>query len=239
MDMKISEQTKAMTSEELLASASVKIYKANFKGQVREYIYSNMPTPFYLAADTYRVDVQAGEIVKENPALASWEQKSYKGSKEFTIVAGKTETVQVEAKVCNVVTQVSFDSSVAENFNAGYTLTVNVDGDQSRQLVYNASKSGQEGYFVIDGLDEPSFTWTFAATLTKDGSQFVKSGQIENIEQGKLYKMNLKYTIKDGDLSFTLMVDYDTVIKDDTIISLAICWDSLFTNKGNYNISLV
>ena len=27
--------------------------------------------------------------------------------------------------------------------------------------------------------------------------------------------------------------------KDDTIISLAICWDSLFTNRGTYNISLV
>lgn len=27
--------------------------------------------------------------------------------------------------------------------------------------------------------------------------------------------------------------------KDDAVMSLAICWDSLFTNKGNYNISLV
>ena len=27
--------------------------------------------------------------------------------------------------------------------------------------------------------------------------------------------------------------------RDDCVMSLAICWDSLFTNKGNYNISLV
>lgn len=27
--------------------------------------------------------------------------------------------------------------------------------------------------------------------------------------------------------------------RDDAVMSLAICWDSLFTNKGNYNISLV
>ena len=30
--------------------------------------------------------------------------------------------------------------------------------------------------------------------------------------------MNLKYTIKDGELSFSLMVDYDTEINDDTIV---------------------
>lgn len=27
--------------------------------------------------------------------------------------------------------------------------------------------------------------------------------------------------------------------RDDCVIATAICWDSLFTNKGNYNISLV
>ena len=218
IDMSLADQTRAVTEDDLRSTASVKIYKADFSGLVRSYTYSDMPENISLVADQYRVDVEAGEIVKNQPVLASWDSKSYKGSKEFTIVAGKTETVQVEAKVCNAVTQVSFDSSVAENFNAGYTLTLNVDGDQSRQLVYDASKSGQEGYFVIEGLDEPSFTWTFAAALAKDGSQFLKSGQIENIEQGKVYKMNLKYTIKDGELSFTLMVDYDTEVNDDTIV---------------------
>ena len=151
IDMSLADLTRAVTEDDLRNSASVKIYKADFSGLVRSYTYSDMPEAISLVADQYRVDVEAGETVKDQPVMASWDSKSYKGSKEFTIVAGKTETVQVEAKVCNAMTMVSFDSSVAENFNAGYTLTVNVDGDQSRQLVYNASKSGQEGYFVIDG----------------------------------------------------------------------------------------
>lgn len=216
MEMNLSDQTKAMTQDELLNSAVVNIYKADFSGLVRSYTYSDMPSPFYLAADTYRVDVIAGEAAKEIPAAASFENKSYKGSKEFTITAGNVTNVEVVAGVSNAVTDITFDQTVAENFNAGYTFTIGVDA--SAQLVYDASNSGSEGYFIVEGLDEPSFAWTFTGTLAKDGSSFTKSGVIEDVQPGKLYKMNLKYTIKDGDLVFSLVVDYTTDIVDDTII---------------------
>lgn len=219
MDMSLSDQTKAMSQDELLSSAQVKIYKADFSGLVRSYTYNNMPSPFYLAADAYRVDVVAGEAAKETPAAASFENKSYKGSKEFTITAGNVTTVEVVAGVNNAVTSISFDQTVAENFNEGYTFTIGLDAeDATTQLVYNASNSGSEGYFIVAGLDEPSFRWTFSGVLAKDGSAFTKTGVIEDIVPGKLYKMNLKYTIKDGDLEFTLVVDYSTDIVDDTII---------------------
>ena len=219
MDMSLSDQTKAMSQDELLSSAQVKIYKADFSGLVRSYTYNNMPSPFYLAADAYRVDVVAGEAAKETPAAASFENKSYKGSKEFTITAGNVTTVEVVAGVNNAVTSISFDQTVADNFSEGYTFTIGLDAeDAATQLVYNASNSGSEGYFIVAGLDEPSFTWTFSGVLAKDGSAFTKTGVIEDIVPGKLYKMNLKYTIKDGDLEFTLVVDYSTDIVDDTII---------------------
>ena len=219
MDMSLSDQTKAMSQDELLSSAQVKIYKADFSGLVRSYTYNNMPSPFYLAADAYRVDVVAGEAAKETPAPASFENKSYKGSKEFTITAGNVTTVEVVAGVNNAVTSISFDQTVADNFSEGYTFTIGLDAeDAATQLVYNASNSGSEGYFIVAGLDEPSFTWTFSGVLAKDGSAFTKTGVIEDIVPGKLYKMNLKYTIKDGDLEFTLVVDYSTDIVDDTII---------------------
>ncbi len=219
MGMSLTDQTKAMSQDELLSSAQVKIYKADFSGLVRSYTYSNMPSPFYLAADAYRVDVFAGEAAKETPAAASFENKSYKGSKEFTITAGNVTTVEVVAGVNNAVTSITFDQTVAENFNEGYTFTIGLDAeDAATQLVYNASNSGAEGYFIVAGLDEPSFTWTFSGVLAKDGSAFTKTGVIEDIVPGKLYKMNLKYTIKDGDLEFTLVVDYSTDIVDDTII---------------------
>ena len=213
------EQTRAaMTVDQLKADAKVRIYKTDFSGMVREYTYSDMPSPFYLAADSYRVDVEAGESVKNAPAIASWDSKSYKGSKTFEIVANTVTNVEVVANVNNAVTNISFDATVAENFNPGYSFTIGIDGLNGAQLVYDASKSGSDGYFIVAGLDEPSFTWTFRGTLAKDGSEFVKTGTIAEILAGKLYKMSLKYTIKDGDLNFTLMVDTTTDIVDDTII---------------------
>ena len=218
VDMNFSEQTRAQTDEQLASTAQVNIYKADYSGLVRSYAYSDIPSPLYLAADSYRVDVLAGEAVAQNPQVASWDNKSYKGSQPFNIVAGQVTNVQVVAKVNNAVTKVSFDSTVQENFNDGYTLTVALGDDNSAQLEYTAAKSGAEGYFIVADLFEPYLTWTFTGTLKKDGSSFTRTGVIENVQPGKLYSLNLKYTIKDGDLEFTLYVDRTTEIVDDTII---------------------
>ena len=210
-------QTKAaMTSDELLNAAKVKIYMGDFSGLVREYTYSAAPETIYLPADEYRVDVIAGEAAKETPAVASWEQKSYKGSKSFTVSAGTNTSVQVVAGVSNAVSKIAFDASVAENFAAGYTFTIGLDSEAS--LVYDAAKSGSEGYFIVDGLDEPEFVWTFSGKLSKDGSEFTKSGKIEGVEAGKAYSMTVKYTLKDGELGFDLLVDYSADIMDDTVV---------------------
>ena len=219
VDMSIASQTRAAVGEdELLNTAVVNIYKADFSGLVRSYTYSDIPSPMYLAADKYRVDVLAGEAVATTPEGASWDSKSYKGSQAFEIVAGQVTTVQVVANVNNAITKVAFDPTVAENFNEGYTLTMTLSDEDASTLVYDASKSGAEGYYIVAGLFEPSLTWTFTGTLAKDGSSFTKTGVIENVEPGKLYNMNLKYTIKDGELMFSLSVDRTTEIVDDTII---------------------
>ena len=218
VDMNIGAQTRALTTDQLESTAKVNIYKADYSGLVRSYTYGNIPSPFYLAAGSYRVDVIAGEAVAENPVIASWDSKSYKGFKTFDIVANQVTTVQVEANINNAVTKVAFDPTVAENFAEGYTMTMTLSDEASSSLVYDASKSDAEGYYIVTGLYEPSLTWTFTGTLLKDGSQFTKTGVIKNVEPGKLYNMNLIYTIKDGDLVFTLYVDRTTEVVDDTII---------------------
>ena len=218
MDMSVAAQTRALSEYELFNTAKVNIYKADYSGLVRSYAYSEIPSPLYLAADKYRVDVIAGEAVATTPAIASWDSKSYKGSQAFEIVANQVTTVQVVANINNAVTKVAFDPTVAENFNPGYTMTMTLSDEAASSLVYDASKNGAEGYYIVTGLFEPSLTWTFTGTLAKDGSIFTKTGVIENVQPGKLYSMNLKYTIKDGDLVFSLSVDRTTQIVDDTII---------------------
>ena len=219
LNLEISGSAKAAMSDgELLANSIVNIYKGDFTGLVRSYKYSEAPATIYLPADAYRVDVLAGELSKETPAVASWDQKSYKGSSKFTVSAGSTQSVEVAAAIVNAVSKVTFAESIAENFNAGYTFEIGVDeADAAKRLVYTADKSGSEAYFLVPDVD-PCLYWKFKGTLTKDGSAFEASGKFENIEKGKLYKLAPKYTVHEGDLSFTLSVDRDTEIFSDIII---------------------
>lgn len=209
--------TRAMNQDELLNTAAIKIYRGDFTGLVREFVYSEMSGPIYLPAESYRIDIYAGEAAKQSPAVASFDQKSYKGSKEFTVTPGVTTPVQVEASVNNVITAVSFDQSVAETFS-DYTFTIGLDKeDTAQQLVYTASNAGAEGYFIATGF-EPSLYWTFTATPADGSETFTKSGEIAAVEQGKKYAMNLKYTEHNGSLSFDLTVDTSTVEYDDQIV---------------------
>ena len=208
----------AMSQDELLSSAKVNIYKGDFSGKVREYVYSQIPTSIMLPADDYRVDVVAGELVKAAPAVASWDQKSYKGSSDVKITAGTTTSVTVTAKVCNVVSNITFDKTVADLFQEGYKCSVGLIADNSAdRLVYNAANKGTDGFFIVSGF-EPSLFWTFEGKLKKNGADFTKSGEIKSVKEGKRYKLNLKYIEKDGQMTIDFVVDDSTNNIYDNII---------------------
>ena len=206
----------AMTSDELLANADIRIYKDDFSGMVRHYRYSEMPQKIYLPAGGYRIDVLAGEAAKETPSYASWEQKSYKGSKSATITAGGSESITVAAAMNSIVSNISFDESVDTYFQAGYTCTVSLSTAEGASLSYTKAESGTDGYFIASGF-EPSLDWTFSGTLAS-GEAFSKSGSIAAVEGGKRYRLALKYVEKNGLLDVDILVDdalnevYDDII---------------------------
>ena len=206
----------AMTSDELLANADIRIYKDDFSGMVRHYRYSEMPQKIYLPAGGYRIDVLAGEAAKETPSYASWEQKSYKGSKSATITAGGSESITVVAAMNSIVSNISFDESVDTYFQAGYTCTVSLSTAEDASLSYTKAESGTDGYFIASGF-EPSLDWTFSGTLAS-GEAFSKSGSIAAVEGGKRYRLALKYVEKNGLLDVDILVDdalnevYDDII---------------------------
>ena len=206
----------AMTSDELLANADIRIYKDDFSGMVRHYKYSELPQRIYLPSGGYRIDVVAGEAAKETPSYASWEQKSYKGSKAVTITAGGSESITVVAAMNSIVSNISFDSTIDSYFQAGYSCSVSLSTVEGASLSYSKSQSGTDGYFIASGF-EPSLDWTFSGTLTS-GESFTKSGRIQNVEGGKRYKLLLKYVEKNGLLDVEILVD-DTLneVYDDII----------------------
>ena len=81
LGVSLSKTKAALSSDELLNTAKVKIYMGDFSGLVRSYVYAEAPQTIYLPSNEYRVDVIAGEAAKESAQTASWEQKSYKGQR--------------------------------------------------------------------------------------------------------------------------------------------------------------
>ena len=133
--------SRAIDAETLKNTAQVKIYMPAYAGLAREYTYSDMPDVVYLpAGNGYRVDVVAGERVNPAPAIASFENKSYKGSATFDVTAGvvNSSPITVNAQICNAITNVTLDESIAEAFNEGYKVTIGLDGNN---LEYTAANS--------------------------------------------------------------------------------------------------
>lgn len=219
----------AMTSDELLANADIRIYKDDFSGMVRHYKYSELPAKIYLPSGGYRVDVLAGEAAKETPAYASWEQKSYKGSKNVTISDGSSESITIVAAMNSIISNVRFDSSVDSHFQAGYTCTVSLSTVEGASLSYGKSQSGNDGYFIPYGF-EPSLDWTFSGTLT-GGEAFTKSGKIENVSGGRRYSLGLKYVEKDGGFDVVILVDDTLNEVYDDIIFVPVSTGLAATNK--------
>lgn len=228
--------TRATDLDELRDNAQVKIYKPAYTGLIRQYTYSSMPSIIILPAtsgdDKYRVDVLAGEVVKANPAIASFDSKSYKGSAEFSITAGQviTSPITVAAKICNAISNVTFGKSIDEAFESGYKLTI---GLNSNNLEYTSANAGTDGYFIVaDDALSPKLEWSFSGTLKKNGEPFTKSGNFE-IAQSKKYTMNLIYTEKDGTLTFKLMVDKSTTNYNDEIIFEPLTTGIILPNKSD------
>ncbi|MBQ7787538.1 MAG: PCMD domain-containing protein [Alistipes sp.] len=220
----------ALTQNEIVDNAKVDIYMPNFSGKIRSYKYSEIVDEIiYLpTGNGYRVDVIAGEAAQANPDKANFENKSYAGSADFDIVANQiTNDVKVTAKINNAITKVTFDQTIAENFNEGYTLTFALAENESNAdntLVYSATQTG-EGYFIIDNpITENKLYWSFVGTKKSDGTEFKAKGAIEAPEStggslvGTRHTMNFKYVVKDGTLTFTLVVDKDTNTTADKIV---------------------
>ena len=104
------DQTRA-TAEELAADCTINIY--NSEGLIRTYKgIDAVPEKMWLVTGDYRCDVLAG-----TESAASFTDKTYKGSKSFTISAGATTTVSVECRVNNVIAAVAFDATIADQFS--------------------------------------------------------------------------------------------------------------------------
>lgn len=203
------DQTRA-TAEELAETCTINIY--NSEGLIRTYTgVEAMPSKMWLVAGDYRCDVLAG-----TESAASFTDKTYKGSKSFTISAGATTTVSIECRVNNVVAAVAFDATIADQFS-DYEAQVGGELTADKALTFDAS-TASVGYFTL-ASGNTSLQWQFSGAHVKYGA-FTKTGTIEGVEKGKKYNLTFTYTkgTPEGDLTFDIEVVKTTEDIEDNII---------------------
>ena len=188
----------------------LKIYRYATDGSkelVRKYTaLSDIPQYIWMIKDNYCAQVKVGA-----KTLASFTDKYYTGSSDFTITAGDVTNVEVECFMENIPVAVAYDATVAAHFTGEYyTYVATSNSSNLDEVVEGKTPSlkytdNGEGYFILpDGLS--NLSWYFYGT---DGNNpITMSGVIENVESRKLYTLKFKYS-KDapGGLVISATVD--------------------------------
>ena len=202
------------------AEFELKIYRYaadNSKELVRKYTsLTDIPEYIWLIKDNYCAQVKVGQKV-----LATFTDKHYSGTTDFTITAGNVETVTVDCQMANIPVAVTYDTTVAAHFTGEYYTYVSaansfdLESAEAAKVPTLKYTDSAEGYFLLpDGTT--NISWYFYGT---DGqTPMTASGVIENVEPQKLYTLKFKYS-KDAPGGLTLVATVDTSVehRDDSV----------------------
>lgn len=203
-------------AEQLSESSILWISKSNGDsgdGVVRKIKgLANIPAAgITLAGGNYVAELWAGDSVS-----ASFDKKYYKARVPFTVSSGNTQ-VELQGRIANVVASVIFDESVNEVLS-DYTMTI---GHDRGSLTFD-DPDNQKGYFMMPSTDK-NLCWTLTGKKN-DGTQYTRTGVIENAKPTTEYILHVKYTAQSEDLGggyLDIVIDNNEIgIEDEITIVL-------------------
>lgn len=162
--------TKAYDKEAALASMLVTISNQSGVGEPRQWVYSEMPGVLELTEGQYTISA-----VSPDSRIAAWDQPVFGGSKEFSIIAGRTSTVELVCGITNVKVSINCTEEFLKEFTE-YSITVRSAEatEDDGFLIWGASEvsEGKEGYFPAADLTVTvqAYRWS-DATEQKDPVQ--------------------------------------------------------------------
>lgn len=202
------EELQAQLSESAILWIS-KTNGDNGDGVVRKYNgLANVPADgVKLAGGSYVAELWAGDSVP-----ASFDKKYYKARTPFTISNGSTR-VELCGRIANVVTSVNYSADVNDVLS-DYSMTISHD----RGALTFDDPQNQKGYFMMPSTDK-NLTWTLTGRKS-DGSQYNRTGVIENAKPCTEYILNVKYTAQSEDLGggyLDIIIDESEIPVEDNI----------------------
>ena len=143
--------TKAYDKDEVLNSLLVTISNKNGVGEPKQWIYSEMPAVLELTEGQYSISA-----VSPESGIAAWDKPAFSGQQDFSIVAGRTSTVELVCSLTNVKVTVKCTEAFKAEFT-DYSITVKSKAATSEDgfLVWGMSEveEGREGFFAVSDKD--------------------------------------------------------------------------------------
>ncbi|MFI3286352.1 MAG: DUF4493 domain-containing protein [Rikenellaceae bacterium] len=195
---------------------TLRVYNDNDR-LVARYTGDQIPQTLYLAAGNYKATVQIGNQVELS---SQYEDISYYGEEEFSIVGGEVNDLDIDCTIQNTIVTVNFDPTVLERFDVETSCYLSIAdsfsfSEATSGLVptLHFGESG-EGYFVLPD-NANNIAWGFyAESSTVDSSSATPSrtielsGLIESPAAASRYRLNFVYSPSQGGyLGLNVIVD--------------------------------
>lgn len=175
-----------------------------------------MPEALWLVEGRYNIDVELG-----SKAEATFTEKSYKGSQDFTVTGGVQTPVDVDCRITNTIVEVRFDQTIPATFVDQYDVTVAIADTFDAAAVADGSvlslnyTESKAGYFTLPA-DASSLSWRFYGLGEKNGEEIEieKFGtKTISAEPGMRYLLTYRYS---KDLGGYLTVDFELAVDEST-----------------------
>lgn len=175
-----------------------------------------MPEALWLVEGRYNIDVELG-----SKAEATFTEKSYKGSQDFTVAGGVQTPVDVECRIINTIVEVRFDETIPATFVDNYDVTAAIADSFDAAAVADGSvlslnyTESKAGYFMLPA-DASSLSWCFYGLGRKNGEEIEveKFGtKAISAEPGMRYLLTYRYS---KDLGGYLTVDFEIAVDEST-----------------------
>lgn len=189
--------TRSMPSELVdLNSFSVTIASNLIGGNSQTYKYADIvDRALELPEGSYTLTASsAGE------ATAAWNQPIFKGTKEFSIVAGAITPIEVKCYLTNVVVSVKYSDTFLKELSE---YEVKVTGADGNFLTWDRNtETGKDGYFAPSDLEI-----RIDGVRSIDNSQASISGKISNVKAKDHIILNIDAKLTGETSKISLTVD--------------------------------
>lgn len=199
-----SDLTRAETDYDALRAGCV-VYISGAEGLLHKYVgLENLPDAVPMKTGHYVAEAWSGDSVP-----ASFTSKFFRGYQPFDVSRGENQVV-INCRIANTVVSVN-NATIAPELMRDWTISV---ANGPHALTFNEDNvATDKAYFMMPSTRQ-DLDYTIVG-ITAEGKDFIKKGQIKDVERAHEYVLNLMYNPSYEELGGAFI----TVTIDDTEIS--------------------